>query len=123
LNFCACTCILQESEQKTSDAQLRGQVEQLTQQAEEQKVIWDSFYKARFLIASLLQLEMANLAADNQKLSEKLRSQADNLQRTMRSADLKTRSLQQDLDLSRSELLALQTEFEGYKVCVSNKRD
>ena len=32
------TCILQETEQRTSDAQLRGQIESLQQQIEDYKV-------------------------------------------------------------------------------------
>ncbi|ELU10899.1 hypothetical protein CAPTEDRAFT_155764 [Capitella teleta] len=47
---------------------------------------------------------------------------SDNQQRSLRSSDLKARTLQQDLELSRSELLTLQSEFEGYKASISSVR-
>lgn len=67
-------------------------------------------------MVSRIQIQIAGLAAENQRLSERQRSQNETHQRALRSAELRNQTLQQDLELARSELITVQTEFEGYKV-------
>ena len=58
------------------------------------------------------------MVVENQKLSDKIRGLGDTHQRSARSLELKVTSLQEDLDLVRSELTAVQAEYDGYKVRV-----
>ncbi|KAK3605782.1 hypothetical protein CHS0354_033984 [Potamilus streckersoni] len=89
-----------ETEQRTSDAQMRGQIEHLTQQTEEYKV------------------QIATIEARRHKVEEKLRSISDGNQRNIKSLEAKVQALQGDLDIARSELTTVQAEYEGYKVRV-----
>ena len=63
-----------------------------------------------------LQIQISGLVAENQKLTDKIRGLGDSHQRSSRSLELKVTSLQEDLELSRSELTAVQAEYDGYKV-------
>ena len=62
------------------------------------------------------QLQMGELAAEKEKLQEKLRSLTDSTQRTIRSLEARIQALQEDLEVSRSEVKAVQSEYDGYKV-------
>lgn len=62
------------------------------------------------------QLQMGELAAEKEKLQEKLRSLTDSNQRTIRSQEGRIQALQEDLEVSRSEVKAVQSEYDGYKV-------
>lgn len=59
---------------------------------------------------------MGELAAEKEKLQEKLRSLTDSTQRTIRSLEARIQALQEDLEVSRSEVKAVQSEYDGYKV-------
>lgn len=59
---------------------------------------------------------MGELAAEKEKLQEKLRSLTDSNQRTIRSQEGRIQALQEDLEVSRSEVKAVQSEYDGYKV-------
>ena len=62
------------------------------------------------------QLQMGELGAEKEKLQEKLRSLTDSTQRTIRSLEGRIQALQEDLEVSRSEVKAVQSEYDGYKV-------
>ena len=62
------------------------------------------------------QIQVSGLVSENQKLQEKVRSSTDSHQRATRSLESRVVSLQADLDLSRSELVAVQAEYDSYKV-------
>ena len=62
------------------------------------------------------QLQMGELAAEKEKLQEKLRSLTDSNQRTIRSQEGRIQALQEDLEVSRSEVKAVQSEYDGYNV-------
>eukprot|EP00057_Strongylocentrotus_purpuratus_P034383 XP_794992.3 PREDICTED: GRIP and coiled-coil domain-containing protein 2 [Strongylocentrotus purpuratus] len=89
-----------ESEQRSAEAALYGQVEYLTQQAEDGK------------------MEQAKMAADNQKLKDQMRTSNEANMRAVRSLEQKATLLQEDLDLANRELTGCQAEFESYKVRV-----
>ena len=57
--------------------------------------------------------------AENQKLGEKMRGSTDSHQRSVRLLENKVTSLQQDLEVTRSELEMVQAEYDGYKVCMT----
>ena len=59
---------------------------------------------------------MGELAAEKEKLQEKLRSLTDSNQRTIRSQEGRIQALQEDLEVSKSEVKAVQSEYDGYKV-------
>ena len=67
-------------------------------------------------IVFFYQLQMGELAAEKEKLQEKLRSLTDSNQRTIRSLEARIQALQEDLEVSRSEVKAVQSEYDGYKV-------
>ncbi|KAL5005239.1 hypothetical protein ScPMuIL_018695 [Solemya velum] len=89
-----------ESEQRTSDAQLRGQMEHLTQQVEDYKV------------------QLGELAAENQKLNSRLRGTDESSQRTVKVLENRIHSLQSELNITQNELETIQNEYDGYKVRV-----
>ena len=66
----------------------------------------------------LLQLQIANLMSENQRMSKKLLSMSEVNERHSHSLELKAQTLEQDLHLAQMELSTIQTEYEGYKVCV-----
>ncbi|XP_070173480.1 GRIP and coiled-coil domain-containing protein 2-like [Littorina saxatilis] len=88
----------QESEQKSVDLELRGQMEGLNQQVEDYKV------------------QMGELGSTNQRLQEKLRSLSDSHQRTIRSLESRVTALTDDLEVTRTELKAVHAEYDSYKV-------
>ena len=53
---------------------------------------------------------------ENARLVEKMRGSTDSNLRSVRSLELKVASLQGDLDLTKSELETVQTEYDSYKV-------
>ena len=59
---------------------------------------------------------MAELGSENQRLQEKLRSLNESHQRTVRSLETRVAALTDDLEVTRSELRAIQTEYDSYKV-------
>lgn len=61
-------------------------------------------------------MQMGELAAEKEKLQEKLRSLTDSNQRTIRSLEGRIQTLQDDLEVTRSEMKAVQSEYDGYKV-------
>lgn len=61
-------------------------------------------------------MQMGELAAEREKLQEKLRSLTDSNQRTIRSLEGRIQTLQDDLEVTRSEMKAVQSEYDGYKV-------
>lgn len=63
-------------------------------------------------------MQMGELAAEKEKLQEKLRSLTDSNQRTIRSLEGRIQTLQDDLEVTRSEMKAVQSEYDGYKVRV-----
>lgn len=56
--------------------------------------------------------------AENHRLTEKMQSSCELSQRASRSLELKVQSLERDLELARSELTSVQSEYESYKVSV-----
>ena len=87
-----------ETEQRSTEAAMHGQIEHMTQKLESVKV------------------EMSDLVGENTKLQDQLRSSNDANVRTLRSLEQRNQSLQEDLQLAHSELQANQAEFESYKV-------
>ncbi|PIK39003.1 putative GRIP and coiled-coil domain-containing protein 2 [Apostichopus japonicus] len=87
-----------EMEQKSTEAALKGQMEHLIQQSEQFK------------------LEMSGVLSENQKLQDQIRSSSDANVRTIRSLEMKNESLMDDLEMSRSQLVEIQGEFDSYKV-------
>lgn len=63
-----------------------------------------------------LQLQISSLVAENQKQAEKLRLHSDSHQRTAQCLEQRVQSLEHDLQVSRSEMAAIQAEYDGYKV-------
>ncbi|ESO86320.1 hypothetical protein LOTGIDRAFT_129381 [Lottia gigantea] len=61
-------------------------------------------------------MQIGELSGEKQRLQDKLRSINDGHQRTMKSLESRNQTLQDDLDITRSELTAIQTEFDSYKV-------
>ena len=59
---------------------------------------------------------MAEIGADKHKLQEKLHSLSDSNQRTIKSLENRIQALQDDLEVTNSELGAVKAEYEGYKV-------
>jgi hypothetical protein len=64
-------------------------------------------------------LQIVGLMADNHRLTEKMQSSSELNQRASRNLELKVQSLEHDLELARSELNSVQSEYESYKVVVS----
>ena len=56
------------------------------------------------------------MSGEKQKLQEKLRTATDANARTIKSLENRIQALQDDLDVAKSELMAVQAEYDGYKV-------
>ena len=68
-------------------------------------------------MASLLeQIQISDVAGENSRLQDKVRSIQDANHRTVRSMDSRVQTLQDDLDIVTSELKAVQAEYDSYKV-------
>lgn len=89
-----------ENEQKTSEAQLRGQMEHLIQQVEDCK------------------MQMSEMGVENNNLQDRLKNMLDSQQRSSKSQEKRILSLQQQLEQTQDELSSVQNEYEGYKVRV-----
>ncbi len=63
-----------------------------------------------------MQIQVSGLAAENQRLNDKLRVATETHTRTTRSLEMQLKTTEQQLDMSKNELDSLQTEFNGYKV-------
>ena len=61
-------------------------------------------------------MEISSLVADNNKLTDRLRSTSDSQQRTVRSLESKVQTLEINLDLTKTEYNTVLAEYEGYKV-------
>ncbi|XP_064638561.1 GRIP and coiled-coil domain-containing protein 2-like isoform X1 [Lineus longissimus] len=90
----------QETQQLKSDSKLRGQLEGALQQGEDYK------------------LQLAELTSENQRLQGQIRQFKDTNQRSVRTLEVKQQTLADDLEIARSELAALQAEYDGYKIRV-----
>ncbi|XP_067944753.1 GRIP and coiled-coil domain-containing protein 2-like isoform X2 [Watersipora subatra] len=90
----------QETETKSTDLAVRGELETLRQGYENLKV------------------ELAKMSASKLAAEGKLKSSQDAQQRLMRSMENKQRALQSDLEASRKENTVLQEDYDGYKVRV-----
>lgn len=66
---------------------------------------------------------MSGLAAENQRLTDKLRVTLESHSRSMRSLEMQLKTTEQQLEMSKTELDSLQTEFNGYKVRVTGQFD
>ncbi|GAB1611186.1 GRIP and coiled-coil domain-containing protein 2-like isoform X2 [Argonauta hians] len=89
-----------ESEQKSCEAALRGQLEQLTQDIEGCK------------------LQMSELEVEKHNLEEKVKAAADVHQRSMRTLEKQVQVLQERLTESHTQLHTVNTEYDAYKVRV-----
>ncbi|KAH9514695.1 hypothetical protein Btru_023325 [Bulinus truncatus] len=90
----------QETTQKSSEFQLRAQLEDLIQQIENFKV------------------EISDLTGENLRLQERLKMQNDHSLRTAKSLESQVDSLKEELQVSRKELEIVQADYESYKVRV-----
>ena len=62
------------------------------------------------------QLQITSLSVEKQKVQEKLSNLMSGQDRAVKTADMRTKALKQDLQLSKTELDNVQTEYEAYKV-------
>ena len=68
------------------------------------------------------QVQLASAASDKQRLEDRLRSVNDSGQKTIRTLENRVTSLQADLDLAKTEMTSVHTEYEGYKVGITVTR-
>lgn len=61
-------------------------------------------------------MQIAELSNNKAQTEDRLRSAAESHQRTVRSLESRILVLQDDLQVTRSELETCQAEYEGYKV-------
>ena len=59
---------------------------------------------------------MSSTIAENQKLTEKVRSLNESSQRSSRSLEVKVESLQEQLDMKSKDYETVLAEYDGYKV-------
>ena len=62
------------------------------------------------------QVQLGELGSENHRLQEKLRNMNESHQRTIRSLEGRVTALTDDLEVTQSELHAIQAEYDGYKV-------
>ncbi|KAK6962102.1 craniofacial development protein 2 [Biomphalaria glabrata] len=92
----------QETTQKSSELQLKAQLEEMIQQNEELKV------------------QISDLTVESQKLQDKVKGQNENSARTVKSLESKVDSLTEELQMTRRELEIIQADYDNYKVRAHN---
>ena len=61
-------------------------------------------------------MQQADIAAENHKLQDKMRTLQEANQRSVRALEVKVQSLQDELEVNKTELTSTQSEYESYKV-------